>query len=564
MNNLFTNICSDSSLDHFLIFDFSLAPQLLYYAYIPIIVIVLLLGIFVLIKDKFSLLSRALFSISIVFSIFIINEIVLWIAVPAPIIVFSWTLSLLLRLLIILSTVTFTYIFVQKEDLRLSHTLLIFFISLPIFLLLPTEYAEESFNLTSCEATDGQLWSYLYLIESFTVSVLLYWATRKYLTFRKFRRVHDLQSTYLIFAAFAFLLIFFISEFFGTIFDNYSINLIGPLGMLILTLVLSFLIVKYKMFSTKLLAAQVLVVALVILIGSQIFFVNSTTSLILVNATMILACIGGYLLVKSVKKEVALREKVEELVVDLDNANVRLKELDKMKSEFVSIASHQLRSPLTSIRGYASMLEEGSYGKLPVKVQEIISKIADSSKYMALSVEDYLNVSRIEAGNMKYELSDFSLKDVAEKVVDELRPVAIKKGLVMIFRSDCDGSCSVHADIGKTRQVIMNLLDNAMKYTPKGTITVVSHDDEKAKKMYVTIQDTGVGMNPDVLHEVFEKFVRAKNANNVNVTGTGLGLFVAKKMITDMGGRVWAESEGEGRGSTFHIELPLLNEKTTK
>jgi signal transduction histidine kinase len=132
----------------------------------------------------------------------------------------------------------------------------------------------------------------------------------------------------------------------------------------------------------------------------------------------------------------------------------------------------------------------------------------------------------------------------------------------MVFRSDCDGSCSVKADTGKTRQIIMNLIDNAMKYTPKGTITVVAHDDPKKKKMLITISDTGVGMSKETQEEVFEKFVRAKNANNVNVTGTGLGLFVAKKMVTDMKGRVWAESEGEGKGSTFTIELPLLPGKT--
>jgi signal transduction histidine kinase len=164
---------------------------------------------------------------------------------------------------------------------------------------------------------------------------------------------------------------------------------------------------------------------------------------------------------------------------------------------------------------------------------------------------------------MKYETSDFNLKMIAEKIVDELRPVAIKKGLAMVFRSDCDGSCSTHADIGKTRQVIMNVIDNSMKYTPKGTITVVVHDDPNLKKVYVIVQDTGVGMDKGTQEEVFEKFVRAKNANNVNVTGTGLGLYVAKKMITDMGGRIWAESEGEGRGTKFTIELPLLPGKAT-
>jgi signal transduction histidine kinase len=280
--------------------------------------------------------------------------------------------------------------------------------------------------------------------------------------------------------------------------------------------------------------------------------------LVIISVTLLGTLIGGYFLVRSVKREVEQREQIEKLATNLEKANERLKELDKMKSEFVSIASHQLRSPITAIRGYVSMLVEGSYGKFPDKAQEVLERIGESSKFMATSIEDYLNVSRIEAGNMKYELSDFNLKEQAEKVSDELRQVAMKKGLVLVFRSGVSGSGMVHADIGKVRQVIMNFIDNSIKYTPKGTVTVVAHDDPKQKKMWITISDTGIGMSKETLSEVFDKFVRAKNANQVNVTGTGLGLFVAKKMATGMGGKVWAESEGDGKGSQFHIEFPEL------
>lgn len=244
------------------------------------------------------------------------------------------------------------------------------------------------------------------------------------------------------------------------------------------------------------------------------------------------------------------------LTRELASANERLKELDKMKTEFVSIASHQLRSPLTAIRGYASMLLEGSFGKLPKKASEAIDRIQESSRYMALSVEDYLNVSRIEAGNMKYELSHFNLKEEVEKVAEEVSPTVEHKGLALEYKSECRGSCVVNADIGKTRQVIHNLIDNALKYTPGGKISILTHDDPGNKKVYVTIKDTGVGMSKETIASLFDKFVRAKNANKVNVTGTGLGLFVAKKMVEEMGGKIWAESEGEDHGSSFHIEFP--------
>ena len=249
---------------------------------------------------------------------------------------------------------------------------------------------------------------------------------------------------------------------------------------------------------------------------------------------------------------------LKESAAMLAQADEKLKVLDKMKSEFVSIASHQLRSPLTAIRGYTSMLLEGSFGALSKKSTEAVERIAESSRFMALSIEDYLNVSRIEAGNMCYEMSDFNLAEETEKLVDDMRPTAVKKGLVLMYRSDCDGSCVVNADIGKMRQVIQNLVDNAMKYTPKGSIDVIAHNDVATKKMRITVQDAGVRMDATALEDVFDKFVRAKNANNINTTGTGLGLFVAKKMVEEMGGAIAVTSEGEGKGSAFTVEMPTV------
>ena len=244
-----------------------------------------------------------------------------------------------------------------------------------------------------------------------------------------------------------------------------------------------------------------------------------------------------------------------ELSLQLEKANSRLKQLDRMKSEFVSIASHQLRSPLTSIRGYASMLLEGSYGKLPKKASEVLAKVAESTQMMALSVEDYLNVSRIESGNMKYELSEFNLVDLVKNIVDEFRPVAIKHGLVLSCQTKGLKAVLIKADIGKTKQIIQNLIDNALKYTKKGSIKVKL--EVEGKKVFVHVVDTGIGMSEEIQEDIFEKFERAQNANEVNVTGTGLGLFIARRMAHDMKGEVTAQSAGEGKGSTFTVEFPL-------
>jgi signal transduction histidine kinase len=436
---------------------------------------------------------------------------------------------------------------------------------LPIMILLPTPLNIAGFDLGGCNASLGILWNYLYLLELSAIVVLFGLAFGSFYKYVTQKLVVDKKNAILYFACFMFTLIFFGAEFVGDLTYVFEINLLGPAGMFIFLCSITYLIVKYKTFNIKLLATQALVFALIALVAAEFLFIDTgdTQIQVLIGMTLLGVTLGGFFLVRSVKKEVQQREEIEKLAKDLQVANDRLKSLDKMKSEFVSIASHQLRSPITAIRGYVSMLLEGSYGKFPDKAQEILMRVAESSKFMATSIEDYLNVSRIEAGNMKYEMSDFNLKEQAEKVADELRQVALKKGLVLVFRSDISGSGMVHADIGKTRQVIMNFIDNAIKYTPKGTVTVVAHDDVAQKKMWVTITDTGVGMDQETLSEVFDKFVRAKNANQINVTGTGLGLYVAKKMALGMGGRVWAESEGEGRGSTFHIEFPMLPGKAS-
>jgi signal transduction histidine kinase len=263
------------------------------------------------------------------------------------------------------------------------------------------------------------------------------------------------------------------------------------------------------------------------------------------------------LLILSVHHGIKQREQLEELTAQLAEANARLQELDKMKSEFVSIASHQLRSPLTAIRGYASMVLDGSCGKVSKDVKDAVGRVHEASGYMARSIEDYLNVSRIEAGNMHYEYERFDLKDAASKVVAELQPAAQERGLTLTFTSACTRECSVYADIGKVRQIIHNLVDNALKYTKEGSVIVTLEQVRNEEAAHISIKDTGVGMSSATIGGLFGKFVRTKDAQLINTSGAGLGLYIARKMMEEMGGSVTAESEGEGKGSTFHITVPL-------
>lgn len=343
---------------------------------------------------------------------------------------------------------------------------------------------------------------------------------------------------------------------------------IPPFGNILVTfyvLMVSYAVIRYKLFNLRVIVAEFIVFSLWILAVVRLVLSNNSVDYLYNSLYLVAVIIIGILLIYNVRREVSTREEVQKLASKLEKSNQRLKALDKQKSEFVSIASHQLRSPLTAIRGYASMLTEGSFGKFPKKAKEPLERIAESARIMALSIEDYLSVSRIESGNMKYENSVFKLPERVEKTVDDLQGEAVKSGLLLMYKNKATTEGKVHADEGKVQQILHNLINNALKYTKEGSIDVVIEGSKKDKEITVSVIDTGIGMSEETLATIFQKFQRSKNANSVNVHGTGLGLYVALKMANDMGGDIVADSEGDGKGSTFTFSLPITDkEKSSK
>jgi signal transduction histidine kinase len=275
-------------------------------------------------------------------------------------------------------------------------------------------------------------------------------------------------------------------------------------------------------------------------------------------ALLILTLVVGIFLIRSVRKETEIREKIEKIAAELEEANVRLKVLDQQKSEFISLASHQLRGPLTAIKGYASMVLEGDFGPITETVKDATGKILQSTSDLVVLVGDYLDVSRIEQGRMQYNFEKFDLGEEVETVVTELKPTIEKAHLAISYDIDKNLNYTVDADKGKIKQVIGNIIDNSIKYTPQGSIHVWLTRKEN-NKILLTVSDTGVGIKKEVLPNLFEKFSRAPDASRTNIIGTGLGLYIAKKMIEAHHGRIWAESTGEGKGASFFIELDGVN-----
>ncbi|MCK5319855.1 hypothetical protein KAJ61_00515 [Candidatus Parcubacteria bacterium] len=250
-----------------------------------------------------------------------------------------------------------------------------------------------------------------------------------------------------------------------------------------------------------------------------------------------------------------LEEEVARATKELREANNELMKLDKAKSDFISIASHQLRTPLTVIKGYISMMMEGNFGELPESIAGSIKKVYDSNERLILLVENLLNISRIESGNLQFNLKETDIEELAISVIDELQDTAKKNGNELVYKPSVAKIPCIIADSGKIRHVILNYLDNAIKYSEKGKIIIrLIH---KNNKIIFSVRDSGIGLSSEEITNLFRKFYRGSLTPLIHTEGTGLGLYVAKQMIKLHKGRVWAESKGKNKGATFYFSLPL-------
>jgi signal transduction histidine kinase len=230
----------------------------------------------------------------------------------------------------------------------------------------------------------------------------------------------------------------------------------------------------------------------------------------------------------------------------------KLKEVDQMKDDFISIAAHELRAPLTAISGYAMLLKESLGDKVSSDDKESLDRVIISTKRLNKLIEDILNVSRIEQGRLSLEFQKCDINEIVNESVEELRSEAENKGLQLEV-SLAGQPEYVRVDKEKLRQVLINLIDNAIKYTFRGGVDI--RVSSKNNRVFVDVKDTGIGMALEEQRQLFTKFYRVKSKETAEISGTGLGLWIVKQLVEKMGGKIGMQSI-KGTGSRFFISFP--------
>lgn len=372
----------------------------------------------------------------------------------------------------------------------------------------------------------------------------------------------------------------------------------GPYVIIVVLGASSLVILRYRFLSTRLIftegAVYVLWFILAVDIGSSQTWGRLFLRILVLAAVIII----GRLLIKSVKTEIHQKDSLQKLSAGLKIANIRLKQLDAMKTEFVSMASHELLTPISAIEGYLSMIVDEKLVRVDdPKLQKFITNIYKSSKRLARLVADLLNISRIEEGRLLVEKKVVNLAEMIQSTVEELHFKAQDNRIKLSTISKIDPRWTdTFVDADKIKEVLVNLAGNSIKYNkPGGQVlmwseiwptmkveqrfnsmahNVVDHSKNGQgalqrianpaymqmvgdKQIVVAVRDNGVGIAREDIGKLFQKFSRVGDWSTQEVQGTGLGLYVSKALVEMHHGKIWVESGGLNKGSTFYFSLPL-------
>ncbi len=542
-HNLITNLetCLPSLMD---VLNGNL--NLLYYSHLPTIIISLFLGFFVLFKSREKLLSRVFFFLSLVFALWSILDLYTWLSFDTRIIMFTWSLTGLVEVLFFVLSFYFLYVFFEKKDVLFRYKLLGVIILLPLIIMIPLKLNLLGFNSDGCYALENNYSLYYkYFIEIILSIIIVIFSLIK------IRQQVDKnlrkQLVFLFWGIMLFLFSFFSAVFLsGYLVDagwgvkGYSVEIYGLFGTIIFMAFLAYLIVKFKAFNIKLIGAQALVWSLIIIIGSQFAFIQNPTNKILTTITLIISGVVGLMIVRGVKKEIFLREKLE--VANAGQANL------------IHLMNHQIKGYLTISKNVLAELLTDDYGKVPEEAKEIITKGLESSNRGVRYVTDILKGASAESGTLTYNMQKIDFKEIVLTTIESRKEIIENKKLKLEV-DIADGDYNMTGDRSQLGEAVRNLIENSVYYTIAGGIAI--HLKHKAGKILFSVKDTGVGIKHEDRSKIFKAGGVGSDSIKINVNSSGYGLAFVKGVVEKHNGKAWFESAGAGHGSTFFVELPV-------
>jgi len=348
------------------------------------------------------------------------------------------------------------------------------------------------------------------------------------------------------------------TDFFPQVFNTYPF---GNYFVILYVIFISYAALKHHLFDMRVIATELLTFAIWAVLLVRTLLSNAINDLLVNIVVLVAVVVVGILLMRSVLKEVLQKEKIEKISKELEGAyvvekkaNIELQNLDKYKDDFLRQTQHDLKNPLTVIMGYVDLLLAGNFGKVTKKASDVLKRIEVVAQDKVRDVNNFLDTEQFKMGKKVVSLKPgVVITPILKEVVDRLLYQA-ELGGIYLKLDIAENMHAISADREKLKSAIFNIVHNSVKYTKTGGVNIKAESNGVVK---IIVSDTGIGIPKDKLATILEgQFERTEEAQKT-ASGSGVGLYLSAQIIKLHNGKVWAESAGEGKGSTFYIELPI-------
>jgi signal transduction histidine kinase len=514
-----------------------------YYAHLIPVALALFLGSYAFVKTKGSKLSTIFFFFTAFVSLWLVGSLVDWVSQNYFYIYFFWSWLDYINVVFFVLGAYFFGVLARGKVSWIEKGLYVA-LCVPAFWLTVTGNAVTDFYQPVCEAIENPtITTYKLFAEWAAVAFMLF---SLIIAWRKSDKRKRIQMSIVLLAMLLFFAVFSWTEYIATITNIYEINLYGLFVLPIFLIMMVFSITNLEVFKIRFLGTQLLVYTLLIMIGSQFLFLQSTTDAYLNGLTLLTAVFFSLLLLRNTKKELEARMMIEKLAGELEVAN-------EHQASLIHFITHQVKGFLTKSRYIFGELIEGTYGALSPKMHEVIKQGYQFNTDGVSMVQNVLHASNIKKGTVTYEKEPLDFKQLVEVQIEKQRKIAEGKGLTFSTHIE-PGDYAMEGDAAQLGNAIQNLIDNAIKYTPKGEVTVSLARTDSGIRF--SVKDSGIGISEKDKEHIFTEGGKGENSQATNPDSTGYGLYIVKGIAEAHGGKVWFESPGPGQGTIFFIELP--------
>ncbi len=534
----------------FLILSDNVFAKLIYYSHFSAIIPTLLLAFFIFINGRKDLAKILLLITMVFFSLWVFGDLVLWATEYPTYTMFFWTLINIFEPLVYFFCFYFFYVYVFKKDFSFLQKIIFALPLIPTLVFAPSKLMLLGYDISNCDraAVEGILATYGYGIEILYILLIVGFAI-----FAIVKATDWSVKRHIILITLGITL-FLLSFSFGNMYEvfsqNWYVGQYGLFGAPVFVGFLAYLIVKYHAFNVRLIGAQALVTGLWLSVLSLLFIRTVDDVRIVTSITLIFVLIAGILLVRGVYREIEQREKIEKLAKELQETN-------EQQERLMHFIGHEVKGFLTKDAGAFAALADGDFGQLQDGMKPFVASALAQTREGVDSVTNLLIASNMKKGTTIFKEEPFDLAALAADVVQKMKQSTEKKGLTITLIADYTGVPYMvtgdKAEIGD--HVLRNLIDNAIHYTSSGAINVSLK--KESNRIIFSVKDSGVGITDEDKKRLFTEGGYGKDSQTINAHSTGYGLFIAKNIVVAHGGTIRAESEGQGKGSTFIVEFPV-------